>query len=847
MKFRLYHLSALILFLIWSVNGFSQSTYTVSNVTSGSSNSIDVIIPLAVTDANSGQNVTVYFNASGLCNIAASLPVITTTAGSITFKKSPLAGVDQGLTATTSGIYGIQTTGSMAGATVNKIYLENLHINNFNIGVQSIFTTTLSINTCTFTNNETSIAQYGEAFRNTTITNSTFSLTSGYTGAVDGKFIWIWAHGYDGAANGYTVPPGTMNQTSISSNLFSVAPTLSLTSKFTAVYIFHQNDAYGRFLTSAFSILNNTVTTTHNGFYLADNLHNSNANPESMSSYDIENNQLTNYNYNVFFLNPHYDKIVKNNKFHLDPITNQQLIQSKLWDIDNNSSNIVLSSIALDGEGGGDKADPAGIKFINSNTLGYTVENDGNEFKILNNTYQSTSFYVTGNFERGVYIIGQDLEAEIKIDTSFYTYGGTHLKSFYTHIRQNTIKSNNVSNKPIELIRGGNDYLKKPVILSASRSGNNLAVSYNLGGNSTLHQPGVVDFYETNTNGDLLGYIGYVNQSDISSAAVFNQVFNVSAFSSLTRIAATITTFGVMGVDSVYGYYKDDDTGESGYKWIVFPVILQQQLGTSEASYISVNEYTSICGDASIFIPEGRNCINTLISVSAIDCCNPEAVYNWSFGDGLTATGNNVTHSYQSAGTYVVQLTVVQAGQPDIIKTTVITIADCIETSCKDCIGSFQPSPGNYIVSLWVREDVSPLPQTYNNAKVEINFITAAGTLGPITIGTNSAKNKIIDGWQRIEESFTIPANATDLKLKLVNSSATTDAYFDDIRVFPVDGQMKTYVYDPISLRLTATLDENNYATFYEYDEEGKLIRVKKETEKGVMTIQESREGNKKK
>jgi hypothetical protein len=38
-----------------------------------------------------------------------------------------------------------------------------------------------------------------------------------------------------------------------------------------------------------------------------------------------------------------------------------------------------------------------------------------------------------------------------------------------------------------------------------------------------------------------------------------------------------------------------------------------------------------------------------------------------------------------------------------------------------------------------------------------------------------------------------------------------------------------------------AELDENNYATFYEYDLEGGLIRVKKETEKGIFTIQETR------
>jgi hypothetical protein len=52
---------------------------------------------------------------------------------------------------------------------------------------------------------------------------------------------------------------------------------------------------------------------------------------------------------------------------------------------------------------------------------------------------------------------------------------------------------------------------------------------------------------------------------------------------------------------------------------------------------------------------------------------------------------------------------------------------------------------------------------------------------------------------------------------------------------------MKSYVYDDISLRLMAELDENNYATFYEYDDDGSLVRVKKETEQGIKTIKETR------
>jgi hypothetical protein len=43
-----------------------------------------------------------------------------------------------------------------------------------------------------------------------------------------------------------------------------------------------------------------------------------------------------------------------------------------------------------------------------------------------------------------------------------------------------------------------------------------------------------------------------------------------------------------------------------------------------------------------------------------------------------------------------------------------------------------------------------------------------------------------------------------------------------------------------------SSLDENNFATFYEYDAEGNLIRSKKETEKGIVTLSETRSTHKK-
>jgi len=156
---------------------------------------------------------------------------------------------------------------------------------------------------------------------------------------------------------------------------------------------------------------------------------------------------------------------------------------------------------------------------------------------------------------------------------------------------------------------------------------------------------------------------------------------------------------------------------------------------------------------------------------------------------------------------------------------------------CEDCISGFQPTAGTYVVSAWVKDANAPLSATtYTSPYIRIT------STGMTTVNCYPTGD-IIDGWQRIEQLVTTVTDYS-FNIELICTSAGSSCFFDDIRIFPYDGSMITYVYDPITLRLMAELDERNYAKLYEYDEEGKLIRVKKETEKGIMTIQENRENN---
>lgn len=159
---------------------------------------------------------------------------------------------------------------------------------------------------------------------------------------------------------------------------------------------------------------------------------------------------------------------------------------------------------------------------------------------------------------------------------------------------------------------------------------------------------------------------------------------------------------------------------------------------------------------------------------------------------------------------------------------------ECNPKECSD-FSSFNPAAGNYLLSAWVKEKHNSQVQSYVDSAISIAIDGVVTTATPY--------GAIIDGWQKIDMDFSIPDGASQFELKLINNYIDK-VYFDDIRVHPYDGNMKSFVYDQETQRLMAELDENNYATFYEYDKEGGLVRVKKETERGIKTIQETRSGN---
>jgi hypothetical protein len=145
-------------------------------------------------------------------------------------------------------------------------------------------------------------------------------------------------------------------------------------------------------------------------------------------------------------------------------------------------------------------------------------------------------------------------------------------------------------------------------------------------------------------------------------------------------------------------------------------------------------------------------------------------------------------------------------------------------------IKPFSPARnGRYITSVWIRAN-----------GINMNTANIVEVLsGNNVIASSIAAGPQIEGWRKVEVTFVVPNDAGEISIRLNPKGG--NSYFDDIRIHPFDSQLKSFVYNSNNMFLMAELDENNYASFYEYDDEGSLVRMKKETEKGIVTLKESR------
>jgi hypothetical protein len=145
-------------------------------------------------------------------------------------------------------------------------------------------------------------------------------------------------------------------------------------------------------------------------------------------------------------------------------------------------------------------------------------------------------------------------------------------------------------------------------------------------------------------------------------------------------------------------------------------------------------------------------------------------------------------------------------------------------------------------IRLWVHSEGLTMTQTVSKVSLE-------SLANP---GTTSAESPLlllaqVGEWSLYEAVIASPTTLTVGEMLLPHiqlggdvTVGTPAILVDDIRLQPRDAQMTAYVYDPSTLRLLASFDDQHFALLYQYNTEGKLIRKQVETERGVKTLQET-------
>jgi PKD repeat protein len=197
-------------------------------------------------------------------------------------------------------------------------------------------------------------------------------------------------------------------------------------------------------------------------------------------------------------------------------------------------------------------------------------------------------------------------------------------------------------------------------------------------------------------------------------------------------------------------------------------------------------------------------------------------------------------------GTWSGEITIKNVVVPAVQATLDNTIAHCGKTSMRiEAEKVFEQklirleAGKTYHVNAWVAVQNPNLhtPKLSNGLGIDVIMKNRDGVI--VSLTSVLAEGKVIEGWQQVKGSFTCPEKDLVLSLRFKPGS-TGKAWYDDIRVHPESGNLKSYVYNITDYRLNAILDEDNFATFFYYDKEGNLYLTKKETEDGIKTITEN-------
>lgn len=119
---------------------------------------------------------------------------------------------------------------------------------------------------------------------------------------------------------------------------------------------------------------------------------------------------------------------------------------------------------------------------------------------------------------------------------------------------------------------------------------------------------------------------------------------------------------------------------------------------------------------------------------------------------------------------------------------------------------------------------------------------------GSITIPLSFVKIAQTGEWTLYEAKLTawqtLTVNSAIQVILKNNIPGNPTIYVDDYRMQPLMSKTNAYVYDPNTLRLLTSFDDQHFGLYYQYNQEGKLVRKLIETERGMKTVTETQYNN---
>ena len=250
-------------------------------------------------------------------------------------------------------------------------------------------------------------------------------------------------------------------------------------------------------------------------------------------------------------------------------------------------------------------------------------------------------------------------------------------------------------------------------------------------------------------------------------------------------------------------------------------------------------EYNYICNADKIFAKEFTSMV---ASNSSIDNCgfqSWEYELNITMPENLVTDNSLITSSSAHCGKYSRNLSK-QVGKAGTIDAKTIRVFSKMKLPENMITSNTNYDAHNeergVICKLWAKTDKKPVEGITTTPDCQLCLLIADNSLNIQTSIFSLVKQ--VGEWSLYTAELKDWGNNNDVDV-YVKTSTTTDEniYIDDILFKPRESYSQCYVYDYKLQRLTDVLDDNHFALHYQYNFEGNMTRVMKETEIGMRTI----------